>query len=42
MCSSAVLDKDGVSAAAIAGEFTSYLAAQNITLSQQLKAIYEE
>ncbi|KAL2098352.1 hypothetical protein ACEWY4_007559 [Coilia grayii] len=42
MCSPAVLDKDGVSAAAITGEFTSYLATQNITLSQQLKAIYEE
>ncbi|XP_062372129.1 phosphoglucomutase-2 [Sardina pilchardus] len=42
MCSPAVLDKDGVSAAAIAGEFISYLATQNTTLSQQLKAIYEE
>ncbi|KAM9398392.1 phosphopentomutase isoform 3-T5 [Salvelinus alpinus] len=42
MCGSAVLDKDGVSAAAIAGEMTSYLAATNITLSQQLTAIYKE
>lgn len=42
MCGSAVLDKDGVSAAAIAGEMTSYLAAKNTTLSQQLTAIYEE
>ncbi|XP_064860560.1 phosphopentomutase-like [Oncorhynchus nerka] len=42
MCGSAVLDKDGVSAAAIAGEMTSYLAAKNITLSQQLTAVYEE
>ncbi|CAB1327173.1 unnamed protein product [Coregonus sp. 'balchen'] len=42
MCSSAVLDKDGVSAAAIAGEMTSYLATKNTTLSQQLTAIYEE
>ncbi|KAL1023998.1 hypothetical protein UPYG_G00050070 [Umbra pygmaea] len=42
MCSSSVLDKDGVSAAAIAGEMTSYLATKNTTLSQQLTAIYEE
>ncbi|KAA0722429.1 Phosphoglucomutase-2 [Triplophysa tibetana] len=42
MCCPAVLDKDGVSAAAIAGEFTSYLASKNITLSQQLTSIYEE
>ncbi|XP_028974313.2 phosphoglucomutase-2 [Esox lucius] len=42
MCSSAVLDKDGVSAAAIAGEMTSYLATKNTTLSQQLSAVYEE
>ncbi|XP_055061606.2 phosphopentomutase [Misgurnus anguillicaudatus] len=42
MCCPAVLDKDGVSAAAIAGEFISYLAAKNKTLSQQLTSIYEE
>lgn len=42
MCSPAVLDKDGVSAAAIAGEMTSYLATKNTTLSQKLTAIYEE
>ncbi|RXN25513.1 phosphoglucomutase-2 [Labeo rohita] len=42
MCSPAVLDKDGVSAAAIAGEFVSYLASKNITLSHQLRSIYEE
>lgn len=42
MCSPAVLDKDGVSAAAIAGEFISYLASKNITLSHQLRSIYEE
>ncbi|XP_030643843.1 phosphopentomutase [Chanos chanos] len=42
MCSPAVLDKDGVSAAAIAGEFVSYLATKNTSLSAQLKAIYEE
>uniref|UniRef100_A0A8C1L4F3 Phosphoglucomutase 2 n=1 Tax=Cyprinus carpio TaxID=7962 RepID=A0A8C1L4F3_CYPCA len=42
MCSPAVLDKDGVSAAAIAGEFVSYLASKNRTLSHQLRSIYEE
>uniref|UniRef100_A0AAQ5Z2W3 Phosphoglucomutase 2 n=1 Tax=Amphiprion ocellaris TaxID=80972 RepID=A0AAQ5Z2W3_AMPOC len=42
MCCSAVLDKDGVSAAAIAGEMVSYLATKNISLSQQLTTIYEE
>ncbi|XP_056135505.1 phosphoglucomutase-2 [Lampris incognitus] len=42
MCSPSVLDKDGVSAAAIAGEMTSYLASKKKTLSQQLTAIYEE
>uniref|UniRef100_A0A3B1JXH5 Phosphoglucomutase 2 n=1 Tax=Astyanax mexicanus TaxID=7994 RepID=A0A3B1JXH5_ASTMX len=42
MCSPAVLDKDGVSAAAIAGELVSYLATKNTSLSQQLKCIYDE
>lgn len=42
MCSPSVLDKDGVSAAAIAGEMISYLAMKNKSLSQQLTAIYEE
>ncbi|KAJ8410976.1 hypothetical protein AAFF_G00180110 [Aldrovandia affinis] len=42
MCCPTVLDKDGVSAAAIAAELTSYLATKGTTLSQQLKAIYEE
>uniref|UniRef100_A0AAR2KRV9 Phosphoglucomutase 2 n=1 Tax=Pygocentrus nattereri TaxID=42514 RepID=A0AAR2KRV9_PYGNA len=42
MCSPAVLDKDGVSAAAIAGELVSYLATKNTSLSQQLKAVYDE
>ncbi|XP_041052161.1 phosphoglucomutase-2 isoform X2 [Carcharodon carcharias] len=37
-----VLDKDGVSAAAIVAELASYLATKNTTLSQNLKAIYEE
>lgn len=42
MCSPSVLDKDGVSAAAIAGEMISYLATKNTSLSQQLSIIYEE
>ncbi|XP_066576560.1 phosphopentomutase [Amia ocellicauda] len=42
MCSPTVLDKDGVSAAAILAELTSYLATKKLTLSQQLKTIYEE
>ncbi|XP_029000176.1 phosphoglucomutase-2 [Betta splendens] len=42
MCSPSVLDKDGVSAAAIAGEMISYLDTKNTSLSQQLTAIYEE
>ncbi|XP_067893079.1 phosphoglucomutase-2 [Heterodontus francisci] len=37
-----VLDKDGVSAAAIVAESASYLATKNTTLTQQLKAIYEK
>ncbi|XP_060939848.1 phosphoglucomutase-2 [Limanda limanda] len=42
MCSPCVLDKDGVSAAAIAGELISYLATKNIGLSQQLTTVYEQ
>lgn len=42
MCSPSVLDKDGVSAAAIAGEMVSYLAMKKTSLSQQLTAIYTE
>ncbi|XP_045903508.1 phosphoglucomutase-2 isoform X2 [Micropterus dolomieu] len=42
MCSPSVLDKDGVSAAAIAGEMISFLATKNTSLSQQLTTIYEE
>ncbi|XP_061833019.1 phosphopentomutase [Nerophis lumbriciformis] len=42
MCCPSVLDKDGVSAAAIAGEMVSYLAAKHKSLSQQLTSIYEE
>nr|XP_006129599.1 phosphoglucomutase-2 isoform X2 [Pelodiscus sinensis] len=42
MCSPVVLDKDGVSAAVITAEMSSWLATKNLSLSQQLKAIYEE
>ncbi|KAK2817001.1 hypothetical protein Q5P01_025192 [Channa striata] len=42
MCSPSVLDKDGVSAAAIVGEMISYLATKNTSLSQQLTTIYNE
>uniref|UniRef100_A0A8C8S2E0 Phosphoglucomutase 2 n=1 Tax=Pelusios castaneus TaxID=367368 RepID=A0A8C8S2E0_9SAUR len=42
MCSPVVLDKDGVSAAAITAEMSSWLATKNLSLSQQLKAIYDE
>lgn len=42
MCSPSVLDKDGVSAAAIAGEMISYLDTKKTSLSQQLTTIYEE
>lgn len=42
MCSPSVLDKDGVSAAAIAAEMISYLATKNKSLSQQLTSIYEK
>ncbi|XP_029445388.1 phosphoglucomutase-2 isoform X2 [Rhinatrema bivittatum] len=42
MCCPFVLDKDGVSAAVITAEMASFLATKNLTLSQQLKAIYNE
>uniref|UniRef100_A0A8C6X985 Phosphoglucomutase 2 n=1 Tax=Naja naja TaxID=35670 RepID=A0A8C6X985_NAJNA len=42
MCSPVVLDKDGVSAAVITAEMSSFLAMKNVTLSQQLKNIYTE
>ncbi|XP_063313933.1 phosphopentomutase [Pelobates fuscus] len=42
MCCPFVLDKDGVSAAVIAAEMTSYLATKNVTLSQQLTAIFNK
>ncbi|KAG7487141.1 phosphoglucomutase-2 [Solea senegalensis] len=42
MCSPSVLDKDGVSAAAIAGEMISYLATKNTSLSQKLTSVFEQ
>nr|XP_045378349.1 phosphoglucomutase-2 isoform X1 [Camelus bactrianus] len=42
MCCPFVLDKDGVSAAVITAELASFLATKNLSLSQQLKAIYIE
>lgn len=42
MCSPRVLDKDGVSAAAIAGEMISYLSRKNTTISQQLTTIFND
>ncbi|XP_074848691.1 phosphopentomutase [Carettochelys insculpta] len=42
MCSPVVLDKDGVSAAVITAEMSSWLATKNLSLSQQLKSVYEE
>uniref|UniRef100_A0A8D1QAS0 Phosphoglucomutase-2 n=1 Tax=Sus scrofa TaxID=9823 RepID=A0A8D1QAS0_PIG len=42
MCCPFVLDKDGVSAAVISAELASFLATKNLSLSQQLNAIYVE
>ncbi|NXS08529.1 PGM2 protein, partial [Neodrepanis coruscans] len=42
MCCPAVLDKDGVSAAVITAEMASFLATRNLSLSQQLRAVYDE
>ncbi|KAB0802826.1 hypothetical protein PPYR_05012 [Photinus pyralis] len=42
MCGSTVLDKDGVSAAAVLGTMAAYLRHHSLTLSQQLEEIYNE
>lgn len=42
MCSPVVLDKDGVSAAVITAEMSAFLETKKLTLSQQLKNIYNE
>lgn len=41
MCGTAVLDKDGVSAAVVTAELASYLQEKDLTLVQQLAIIYE-
>ncbi|XP_073404607.1 glucose 1,6-bisphosphate synthase isoform X2 [Dendrobates tinctorius] len=41
MCGTAVLDKDGVSAAAVVAEMATYLDSVNLTLERQLIHIYE-
>ena len=41
MCGTTVLDKDGVSAAAVAAELSIWLYNQNLTIAQQLQTIYE-
>jgi len=42
MCGTAVLDKDGVSAAAVIGELIAFLNAKDMTLLDQLNSIYLE
>ncbi|XP_078457241.1 phosphopentomutase [Lampetra planeri] len=42
MCGTTVLDKDGVSAAAVAAEMAIHLATKKLTLTKQLTLIYEE
>lgn len=42
MCGSCVLDKDGVSAAAVCAEMATYVYNQGLTLSKQLEKIYQE
>ena len=41
MFSTNVLDKDGVSAGAVAAEMAIYLSSQALNLKQQLKVIYD-
>ncbi|KAF5295359.1 hypothetical protein FQR65_LT01549 [Abscondita terminalis] len=42
MCGTTVLDKDGISAAAVLATMASYLNHHNLSLSQQLEEIYNE
>ncbi|KAJ8298163.1 hypothetical protein KUTeg_024694 [Tegillarca granosa] len=42
MCGSSVLDKDGVSAAMVCSELTTFLYNQNLTLYKQLELIYQK
>ena len=41
MCGSCVLDKDGVSAAAMCAEMATYVYNQGMTIQQQLEKIYQ-
>lgn len=41
MCGSTVLDKDGVSAAAVCAELATYVYGENLTLKQKLEEIYQ-
>lgn len=41
LCGSSVLDKDGVSSAAVVAEMASYLYDRKLTLTQQLHNIYQ-
>lgn len=41
MCGSTVLDKDGVSAAAVCAEMACYLYSNNNTMTKQLEEIYQ-
>ena len=42
MCGSSVLDKDGVSAAAVCAEMATHVYGQGLTLGQQLENIYQK
>ncbi|EPQ08325.1 Glucose 1,6-bisphosphate synthase [Myotis brandtii] len=42
LCGTSVLDKDGVSAAAVVAEMAAYLETTNMTLKQQLVKVYEK
>ncbi|XP_022091573.1 glucose 1,6-bisphosphate synthase-like isoform X2 [Acanthaster planci] len=41
MCGTEVIDKDGVSAAALMGQLAAYLASSNITFTEKLQEIYQ-
>lgn len=42
MCGSTVLDKDGVSAAAVCAEMTAYIYNRNGTIKKKLAEIYQQ
>ena len=41
MCGTDVIDKDGVSAATMAGQLAAYLASTKTTFTQKLEEIYQ-